>query len=201
MNALEWQRFLQQQRDQHQKVVFTTTELANASGQDLASLTVSLRRLVGRGIVARYANGRYGLPGASTVIDLVPALDTGAYVTGMYALHRHHLVTQNPSEILCFTNRRHNRSRVRETSLGRVVFASVGTPIYSHPGHPALAGPEQALCDFVYVCCRHRLPASSLATFRNLETLNPNALALLLDRYPKTVARAVTTIRSFQPAR
>jgi hypothetical protein len=189
VNAWEWQRFLQRQRDEHRKVVFMATELANASGQGLASIMVSLQRLIERGVIERYANGRYGLPGAATAMDLVPSLDPGAYVTGLYALHRHNLVTQVPVEIPCFTNRRHNRSRVRDTSLGRIVFMSVTGSIYLHPGPSALAGPVQALCDFVYLCCRRGLSAASQATFRNLEMMDRGEVKRALERYPATVAR------------
>lgn len=194
MNALEWLRFLQQQREQHHKVVFTVTELANASGQQRASVIVSLQRLIDRGVMERYANGRYGLPGAATVTDLVPSLDSGAYVTGLYALHRHNIVTQRSMEIVCFTNRRHNRSRVRECSMGRLAFVSISSAIYAYPGASALAGPAQALCDFVYLCCRRRLSAATQATFRNLETLDPEELGRIQERYPKTVARELKTI-------
>ena len=51
MRAIDWQQFLQQQRDRHGKVVFTPTELANASSQDWPSLKAALRRLVDRGVM------------------------------------------------------------------------------------------------------------------------------------------------------
>ncbi len=110
MKVFEWQQFLQDQRERYSKVLFTATELANADGGSAESVRVALQRLVTRGVIQRYTDGRYGLPGAVTIEDLVPSLDRAAYVTGMYALYRHHLVTQRPSEIRCFTNRRHNRS-------------------------------------------------------------------------------------------
>ncbi len=158
MKALEWQKFLQDQREHHSKVLFTTTELANSDGCSVDTIRVALQRLIARGVIQHYTDGRYGLSGAVTIEDLVPSLDRAAYVTGMYALYRHHLVTQTPSEIRCFTNRRHNRSRERTTPLGRIIFVCVTSAIYVFPGESVIADPEQAFCDFVYECRRQSCP-------------------------------------------
>jgi hypothetical protein len=194
MKAFEWQQFLQDQRERHSKVLFTATELANADGGSTGSIRVALQRLVARGVIQRYADGRYGLPGAVRIEDLVPSLDRAAYVTGMYALYRHHIVTQRPSEIRCFTNRRHNRSRVRTTPLGRIVFVCLTSAIYAPPGDSVIAAPEQALCDFVYECRRQRLPPDALVTFRNLDGLDRNRLTAVGSRYPKTIASEVARL-------
>src|SRR5210317_178165 len=92
MKAFEWQASLQKYREEHGKVVFTPTELANISGHSIAVLKNSLRRLCQRGILRQYVPGRYGLPGAVQIEDLVSSVDAGAYITGVYALHRHGLV-------------------------------------------------------------------------------------------------------------
>ncbi len=194
MKALEWQKFLQNQRESHAKVLFTPTELANADGCSTDAIRVGLQRLVSRGVIQRYADGRYGLPGAVMIEDLVPSLDRAAYVTGMYALYRYQLVTQRPSEIRCFTSRRHNRSRERKTSLGRIVFVCVTRAIYAPPAESAVAPPEQAFCDFVYECRRQNVPPEALVTFRNLDRLDPAELAMVATRYPKTVAEAVVRL-------
>ncbi len=194
MKVLEWQRFFQEQRDQHGKVLFTPTELANSDGCSGASLRVALQRLVARGVVRRYTDGRYGLPGAVSVEELVPSIDPAAYVTGMYALYRHQLVTQATSEIRCFTNRRHNRSRERTTPLGRIVFVCITGRVYEYPGSSAIAGPEQALCDFVYDCRKRGIDPRDLVTFRNIDRLDPEVLSLNFSRYPKTVLLGVSRI-------
>ncbi len=191
MRAIDWHQFLQRQRDEHQKVVFTTTELANVAGSDSRSLGVTLQRLVKRGVIERYAAGRYGLPGAAGPEDLVPLLDTSAYITGMYALYRHTMVTQIPTEITCFTLRRHNRSRIRRTPVGRLVFVCVAPPLYAPPQEATLVSAEQALCDFVYLCRRRGIAASDVATFRNQERLDRQALGTHLARYPQTVGHEV----------
>ncbi len=194
MNALEWQLFLQGQRERHAKVLFTPTELANVAGCSAATIRVTLQRLVGRGVLQRYTNGWHGMPGAVTIEDLVPALDRAAYVTGLYALHRHRIVTQRPSVVACFTNRRHNRSRERTTPLGRIVFVCITSAIYTPPGASVIAPPEQALCDFVYECRRRDLQPGALVTFRNLDSLDPARLAGIAGGYPKTVGSEVARI-------
>jgi len=191
MRAIDWQQFFQKQRDKYAKVVFTVTELANVSALDPRSLKASLQRLVERGVIQRYVKGRYGLAGAASIEDLVPSLDAAGYVTGMYALHRHQLITQAPVEITCFTNRRHNRSRVRITPLGRIVFVCVSVSIYQYPQESVLASPEQALCDFVYLCRKRGVVPSDIVTFRNLDRLNTDKLRIWLQRYPTTAGREI----------
>jgi hypothetical protein len=198
MRAIDWHKFLQTQRDEHQKVVFTPSELANVAGRDPRSLSVTLQRLVRRGVLQRYAPGRYGLPGAAGPEDLVSLLDGSAYVTGMYALYRHGMVTQRPAEITCFTLRRHNRSRVRQTPVGRLVFVCVAPPLYAPPEKAVIVSPEQALCDFVYLCRRRGVVASDIVTFRNLERLDRRALRDRLARYPRTVDRDVSHLLARQ---
>ena len=195
MRALDWQRFLQQQRDDH-KVVFTPAELANVAQASPQVLNVVLQRLVKRGVLVRYAVGRYGLPGAVQAEDLAAALDSAAYITGLYALHQHGLVTQTPTEITCFTNRRHNRSRIRKTPLGRFVFMCVGATVYAAPQAGAMASGEQAFCDFILICRKRGVSASSLVTFRNLEHLDREILTENLRRYPAVVRRAAESILS-----
>ena len=191
MKAIEWQQFLQGQREQHNKVVFTATELANVAACNGNSLRVTLQRLVAMGVLERYAAGRYGLPSVATAEDIVSSLDNSAYITGMYALYRHQLITQAPAEILCFTNRRHNKSRTRVTSCGRVVFVCIAGKVYSPPQNDIIAGPEQALCDFVYSCRKRGVTATDIVTFGNLDRLDSEQLRLCLLRYPKSVVKEV----------
>ena len=189
MKALEWLRYLENQLRQEGKKLFSVTELGNVAKVPLHDLNVALNRLVQQDVLARYAHGVYGLPGAAAAEDLLPWLDNGAYVTGLYALHRHNLVTQVPMEIACFTNRRHNRSRVRNTSLGRFEFICVKAPVYRPPDQGVLAPPEQALHD--YIRLSHRLGVSplSLVTFRRLGGLDISRIKALAAGYPKSVGK------------
>jgi hypothetical protein len=191
MKATEWEQALRQYRDRYGKVVFTPTELANISGHSMPVLKNTLRRLRNRGILQQYAAGKYGLPGAAEVESLVSAVCTGAYITGLYALYKHGVVTQTPRRIHVFTNRRHNRSRIRTTELGTLVFVCVQRPVYSYPHDSVMAGPEQAFCDFVYRMRRQGLSANSLVSFRKLGSLDRQEMECHLSRYPRTVAGEV----------
>jgi hypothetical protein len=194
MKAREWQRYLETQRKSHGKTVFTITELANASGSKPHVLNVELDRLCKQGIIARHARGRYGLPDAVTPETLLPHLDAQAYITGAFALHRHNLITQMPVEITCFTNRRHNRSRVRTTPVGRFTFVCVRLPVYAPPGEGTAAGPEQALCDYVFLMRRRGVAPASQVTFRGLHGLDTKTLREQASRYPKSARKTLAEI-------
>ena len=188
MKALAWQRLLVTQRDRHGKVLFTVTELAHVAGRSGAALNIELTRLRTQGIIVQYAWGLYGLPDAVTPDALIPAIDTYAYITGSYALFRHGIITQAPTRITCFTQRRSTRARERDTPAGRIEFVFIQGPVYHHPGSPIIASPEQALCDFAYRLRRQHIPIRSQVTFRNLARLNRKVVARTLARYPATVA-------------
>lgn len=187
MKALEWMKFLEAQKTQHGKVLFRVAELSNVSGREPHALNVEVARLVKKGILARYATGVYGLPGAVTPEQLVATIDADAYITGMFALHQYNLVTQAPTTITCFTNRRHNRSRVRITPVGRLEFVCVSSHVYERPSNGRIAPPEQALCDLAHMAKRQGLNPGTLVTFRGLRRLNRKRLAGVARRYPASV--------------
>jgi hypothetical protein len=201
MKARAWQDCLQQQRDQHEKVLFTITELAHIAGVSRAALNVELARLRQQGIVTQYAHGLYGMPGAVTATSLVPAIDCHAYITGHYALHVYNLVTQVPTRIVCFTDRRSPRARERDTPVGRLVFACVRSSVYAPPTDGAMTAPAQALCDYVYLARRDGVAPETLVTFRNLEQLCQPELQSVLTRYPATVQHAVERLVGRSSAR
>lgn len=187
MKSNAWREFLQQQRDQHGKVLFTVTELANVAGVCRAALNVELARLRGQAILAKYAHGLYGLPGAASIETLVAAIDSHAYITGHYALYVHGLVTQGPTTVTCFTDRRSPRARERQTPVGRFVFVCVRSGVYAPLPENTIAPPAQALCDYVYLARRQGVRPESLVTFRNLQRCRTADCADLLARYPITV--------------
>lgn len=194
MKARDWQRYLETERKSHGKIVFTVTELANVSGSKPHVLNVELDRLCKQGIIVRYTRGRYGLPDAVTPETLLPHLDAHAYISGAFALHRHNLITQMPVEITCFTNRRHNRSRVRMTPVGRFTFMCVQPRVYAPPTEGVLAGLEQALCDYIFLMRRRGIAPSSQVTFRGLHGLDAKALQERAARYPKSARQSLTEI-------
>ncbi|MEI7437860.1 MAG: hypothetical protein WCL16_13730 [bacterium] len=196
MKALEWMRFLEAQHRQYGKSLFRVAELANVAGRDTHALNIELARLVKKGVIARYTTGVYGLPDRADVEQLVPILDDGAYLTGAYALYRHNLVTQPQSEMACFTNRRHNRSRERATPFGRLVFVRIASKVYRKPTAGVLASPEQAFIDFIHLAQKRGVDPSSIVTFQRLARLSQRRLSLILKRYPPSVGKRVHQILS-----
>ena len=194
MKAQDWQNFFAEQRDSHGKVVFSVTELANAARTTLHALNTELGRLVRRGLIARYAHGQYGPVQGVAPEDLVSQIDSGAYITAFPALFRHHLVTQAPNEVTCFTDRRHNRMTDRITPAGKLRFIRVPSAIYAKPPQRVLVSPEQALCDFAWLSRHDGIEPQSLVTFRNLDSLNHRRLKQILRRYPEKVQDAVGRI-------
>ena len=194
MKANAWRSFFEEQRDRHDKVLFTVTELANVAGTSRAALNVELTRLRQQGMLVRYAHGLYGLPGAVTVKTLIPAIDSHAYITGHYALSVHNLVTQVPTTVTCFTDRRSPRARRRSTPVGRLVFVCVRSGVYSPVPDGEVAPPAQSLCDYVYLSRRQGTHPEALVTFRNLERIQAPDFREILARYPGTVQKHVLQI-------
>lgn len=192
MKTREWQSLFAAQAKLG-KMVFTPTELANASGVPRRNLNVELTRLVKYGTVVRYAKGLYGPFGSIVPLELLlPHLDPHAYITGLYALMKQGAVTQVPVTITCFTSRRHF-SRDIQTPAGRIEFVCVKQPIYRREER-FLAGPELALCDFAYIALRRGQDPAGLATFRRLNSLRRSVLARIMKRYPGTVRRCITDL-------
>jgi hypothetical protein len=194
MKTLDWQNFFAEQRDVHGKVVFAVAELANAAQTTLHVVNTELGRLVRRGIIQRYAQGRYGPSQGVAPEALLPVVDPGAYLTGFYALFRHHLVTQVPTEVTCFTHRRHNRKSDRITPAGKLRFICVPASVYAKPADQVIAPPEQALCDFAWLNLRDGIEPQSLVTFQNLDRLSRRRLNKTLRRYPEKVWTTVGRI-------
>lgn len=189
MKARVWQQYLDEQRRLHGKVLFTVTELANVARSSRHALNVELARLRRQGVIVQYAQGLYGPPGAVTPEALLTGMDAHAYITGFYALYAHRLITQAPSRIACFTDRRSPRARERKTPVGDFVFHCVRSRVYAPPPGTVLAPPEQSLCDYIYLLRRDGVRPESQVTFRNLEKLQTPVLQAVADRYPRVVAR------------
>ena len=194
MKTLEWQNFFAEQRALHGKVVFSVAELANAAQTTLHAVNTELGRLVRRGIIHRYAHGRYGPSQGVEPEAILAAVDPGAYITGFYALYRCYLVTQVPAEVTCFTHRRHNRKSDRITPAGKLRFICVPSSVYAKPAEQLIAPPEQALCDFAWLNLRDGIDPQSLVAFRNLDSLSRRRLNKALRRYPEKVRSAVGRI-------
>lgn len=194
MKALEWHRYLHEQRRRFGKVVFAVSELSNVSGSSLRTLNVTLGRLQKQGVIVRYAQGLYGLPNAVTPAQLLPYLDSAAYITAASALSALNLITQIPSEIVCFTNRRSGRPRVRVTPVGRFVFVHVPASVYARPKRGELVGYAQAVCDYAFLMRRRGVDPLDQVTFRNLDRIDKAEMERHLLRYPASTRKSVMKI-------
>jgi hypothetical protein len=193
MKTLKWQNFFDEQRESSGKVVFSVGELAEAARTTLHVVNTELGRLVRRGVITRYAHGVYGANRGVVPEDLVPAVDDEAYVTAAYALFRRGMVGEAPGEVICFTNRRHNRGD-RETPAGRLRFRCVPPSIYAKTPKQVVASGEQALCDFAWLNVGEGKDPWLLVTLCQLDSLNPERLEKVLQRYPWRVRAAVRSI-------
>lgn len=196
MKSQAWQQFLNEQRREHAKTLFTVTELANVAGVSRNALNVELARLRRQGIVAQYAHGLYGLPGAVTPELLLPAIDAHAYLTASYALYVRNFITQAPARITGFTDRYSPRAMERDTPVGRFRLVCVRSAVYAPPRDSVLASPAQALCDLVYLLRREGVTPERVVTFRNLAAIPVSELESELARYPATVQRHVRALVS-----
>lgn len=194
MKTHEWLIFFQAEQKQHGRKLFSVTELANASGISPHAVNVELNRLVNKNVITRYARGKYGLPDTVGPEDLLPFLDSGAYITGFYALYWRNLITQIPMLITCFTNRRHARSRIRKTISGTFVFSCVSKKIYNPPGDGCITPPEQAFLDWIYLSLRQGVSPETQGTLRNLKIFRAEVMTSLRFRYPKSVNQKADVI-------
>ena len=193
MKTANWQRYLEEQARVHDKRLFALTELAHVASTSRRELSVELARLVKARVVERYGYGLYGLPGQSSPEYVLPWLDPHAYMTGAFALLQHGLITQAPAGITCFTDRRHDRSST-ETPAGRYDFVRVSRSVYRPPEQGVIAGPEQALCDYVYLMRQRGVAPESQVTFRHLNRLRRGILRSLAPRYPATVRKHIAAL-------
>lgn len=199
MKLYDWHRFFSEQQRQYGKVLFTLTELANTAGSSRMVVNVEISRLMSSGELQRYARGIYGLPGSGSIEQLLELIDAGAYITGFSALALHGYVTQQPAAICCFTNRRPRCSRV-STTFGTLQFHSVKPPVFHRPRDgSAVSGPEQALCDFVYLSRLRGANPGALVTLRHVERLRKKTLATELRHYPASVRVAVEQWVAVEP--
>jgi len=189
MKMREWERTLSQLHNRSGKQFYRVAELANLAINHSKLRGIELARLVNAGLLIRYTHGIYGIPEATDVPQLAAVMDSHSYVTGEAALYHHGLMTQASTRKTCFTNRRHNRSRVRHTPLGIFTFCSVSSPVYTPPDKHEYAPPAQALHDFVFIMRQRGAEPESVATLRNLDMIEKAEMDTVAMRYPDTVRR------------
>jgi len=187
MTAIQWIKLLEYQFEKYNKRAFTITELAALSGMSRASLHVKLNRFVKSGVFVRYIHGLYGLKKWPPE-QIINYFDTDAYCTGHYALFKNGFITQVPTTVTCFTNKRHmhsNRMPI-ESNAYILEFVLPSIKIFDSSARPN-ASPERAFCDFIFLCRDRGVTPDTFVTFRKLASLDKNKIRGLLPNYPKTV--------------
>jgi hypothetical protein len=186
MTGVQWIKVLERQSKELNKPVFSVTELTALAGLKRPSLSVQLSRLTKAGIFIRYGHGLYGIADYPPE-QIIGFLDAAAYCTGHYALFTYGMITQTPAVVTCFTNKHHGRSRIMSIGAHTCEFVMPSARIYSHPESGALASPEQAFCDFIFMCRNRGIAPAGVVTLRKLATLNRQEIKRLLKNYPATV--------------
>ncbi len=144
---------------------FRTAEAAAALGLPRAGASKALSRLARAGHLIHLGHGHWGVPDRIGPWDL-PGLFSAPLPAGISlqsALHHHGLIAQIPSVLYAVTP---GRTRRIETPLGAVSLHHVPTSLFFgyepiRAGGPAVATPEKALIDFLYLSpARSRLFAA-----------------------------------------
>ena len=148
MKSRDWQNFLEEQRGNYGKVLYTLPELAAFGGHQAeraANVDLSMLHCQAAGYHKNYAHGLYGVPDEVELPALiVAAIDSYAYITGHYALYSPGLVTQSPFVITSFTDNRRPRAGWERHSTRSSSFCCVRSRVYHPVNAEAIASPAQA---------------------------------------------------------
>ncbi len=182
-------------------------ELMRVSGLSAAATRQAVHRLLRQGLLLRLGRGLYASPlaagGPPTLEQVPPLLYPPAYISLDSALFMHGVADQAPQVLTCVTT---NRPRRFHTALGEIHFHRLkpslfggdearGGAVSGVAGGVALASPEKAALDWVYLARYHgRSPALDEW---NRGALAPARLHPLAARYPRAVR---ATLRGFMPA-
>ncbi|MFZ2937509.1 MAG: type IV toxin-antitoxin system AbiEi family antitoxin domain-containing protein [Candidatus Omnitrophota bacterium] len=149
---------------QLRKQVFTTFELASASGKSTSAVTQGLSYLVEAGILIKIYRGVWAeaKKGEISLYAAIPYLfpRQRAYVSFISALHLYGIIEQIP-QVVTVASLAHTKTM--RTSLGTVAVHRItpalfcGFSWYKGDGSFLIAEPEKALVDSVYLSvCKKR---------------------------------------------
>jgi predicted transcriptional regulator of viral defense system len=138
--------------------VFTTHELAQASGRSLSVVTQSLNNLVREGVVVKICRGVWTEEGLGVISPyaVIPYLFPAhrAYVSFISALHMHGIIEQIP-QVTTLASTAH--AGIIKTSIGAFYVHHItpsffcGFGWYKGSGNFLIAEPEKALVDSLYL--------------------------------------------------
>lgn len=194
MKVEEWLAFFQSYPE---KKLFTLADLVQLTGEDKASLSVQLTRLIQGNVIQRAARQWYKNPfNPPSREEVAMALRPPAYLSLEYALSKHGILSQAAYVLTLATTRSPYTYQTAEATyeyhqIRRTLFWG-----YTQENNVALAEPEKALLDLVYirqVMTRElRQPAlASLIEDMDLTALHENRLHQYAQRFPPQTTTAI----------
>jgi predicted transcriptional regulator of viral defense system len=135
-----------------EKKLFRTVDFATLLGRDMSSVRVELSRLVARGLLDRASKGLYLNPyNLPTQEELGMILKSPAYISMESALARQGVLSQSPFTMTLVTT---SSTGTIDAMKTRFEYHNLQQPWfigYHARDAYAVAEPEKALCDLVYL--------------------------------------------------
>lgn len=143
--------------------IFTTHEIVALSGKSASTVTQSLNRLAGQGLLMKIVRGVWAELGPQPIspYEIIPYLfpRQRVYVSFISALHLHGIVGQIPQIITLasLTHTRTIRTKAGVFSVHQIAPAFFsGFDWYKGEGKFLIAEPEKALIDSLYLSSRKK---------------------------------------------
>lgn len=194
MKVDEWLAFF---RRYGRKKLFSLADLAQLTGESKASLSVQLTRLVQGNVIRRAAREWYENPfNLPSREEVAMVLRPPAYLSLEYALSKHGVLSQAVHTLTLITIRSPYTYRTADATyeyhqIRRSLFWG-----YTRENGVALADPEKALLDLVYI--RHVMTdelgdraLASLVDDMDVAAIQEDRLRRYAGRFPPKVATVV----------
>ena len=202
MKVDEWLAFFRRHRT---KKLFSLADLVQLTGIDKASLSVQLTRLTRADVIQRAARQWYENPfNQPSREEVAMVLRPPAYLSLEYALSKHGILSQAARTLTLATTRRPYTYRTADATyeyhqLHRSLFWG-----YRQENMVALAEPEKALLDLVYI--RHVMTdemghraLASLVDDMDLAAITRDRLRRYAARFPPRVGETVRHLAPVAP--
>jgi predicted transcriptional regulator of viral defense system len=172
--------------------ILRLSELMMLGGLSRAAVRKAAQRLMANGLLLRLGPELYANVLQRPSIEAVACALRPAYVSLESALFAHGLLSQAPLVTTCVTL---GRPAQVETGLGEIVYHRIAARMFmgfeAHDDH-ALALPEKALLDFVYL--QRRRGGFALPGELELDMLDLKRLQQLAAGFPGTVRAVVVAL-------
>ncbi len=170
------------------KHIFSVPELANIADSTLSYARKQIFYLKQKGIIFPVYHGIYGY-GKINIEEVISAIDHRAYLTADTILYENNIILQKPNIITCFSSTYHGRTRIKNTTIGKIIFHKIRKNIYLFPEKTLKATSEQALLDFIYISLKKGIDPLAKVKFQksSIKKLNKKYLDQIIKKYPHSV--------------